>query len=75
MAKKTHEPDDERVAGGVGQLKPTSVSAEDRKRMRAVALKYRPWDRTPADRPRPKARRESPKMAGTPRRMNCREGN
>ena len=46
MAKKTHEPDDERVAGGVGQLKPTSVSAANRKRMRTVALKYRPWQYT-----------------------------
>jgi hypothetical protein len=43
MAKKTHEPDDGRVAGGVPQLKPQFFSPEDRQRRREVALKHRPW--------------------------------
>ena len=46
MAKKTNEPNDGRVTGGVGQLKPMFFSPEDRQRRREVALKYRPWQYT-----------------------------
>ena len=43
MAKKTHDPNHGRGAGGLHQLKPTLFSPEDRQRRREVALKYRPW--------------------------------
>jgi hypothetical protein len=46
MAKKTHEPDPERIAGGVGQLKGKVITPADRQRMRETALKYRPWQYT-----------------------------